>query len=147
MTVHSLRERTLLVIPIRIALGIALLVAARVAGRHDTGALLAFATGTFAIVFALFNDPRASFRHDAAEAPPLPHEATIAPRWRQAVAATIPSTIGVAVLAAVALVPEPTLAALLAGIEEGLGVAALIALLRIDPALYVDLRNQAVYRR
>jgi hypothetical protein len=147
MTVHSLRERTLLVIPIRIVLGIALFAAARIVGSHPTGALLAFATGLFAIVFFLFNDPRARFVHGAADALPFPEEATLAPRWRQALAATIPSTIGVAVLAVIALFFEPTLGALLAGIEAGLGVAAALSLLRIDPALYVDPRSRAIYRR
>ena len=70
-----------------------------------------------------------------------------APRWRQALAATIPSTIGVAVLSVIALFTSPTLAALLAGIEAGLGVAAALSLMRIDPTLYVDPRSRAVYRK
>jgi hypothetical protein len=147
MTVHSLRERTLLVIPIRIVLGVALFVAARIAGTHDTGEVLAFVTGLVGIVFFLFNDPRARLRRDEGEALPLPDGATVAPRWRQALAATIPSTIGVAVLAVIALFSEATLGALLAGIEAGLGVAAALSLLRVDPALYVDPRSRVVYRR
>src|SRR4029077_15405760 len=62
-------------------------------------------------------------------------------------AATLPSTVAVAVLACVALFLRPTLAALLAGVEAGRGVAALISLGRIDPELLVDPRNSAVYRR
>ena len=58
-----------------------------------------------------------------------------------------PSTIGVAVLGLVALVPQPTLAALLAGVEAGLGAAALISLGRVDASLYVDPKSHAVYRR
>ena len=146
MTVHSLRERTLLVIPIRIVLGAVLLVASLLSGTHRTGALLAFATGTVGIVFFLFNDPRARFLPAGKEPAPLPATATIAPRWRQALAATIPSTIGVAVLALIALAPQPTLAALLAGIEAGLGVAAALTLLRGGPELFVDPRSHAVYR-
>jgi hypothetical protein len=55
--------------------------------------------------------------------------------------------VGVAVLAAIALVPQPTLAALLAGVEAGLGVAALLSLGRVDPGLYVDPQTRVVYRR
>jgi hypothetical protein len=147
MTVHSLWQRTLLVIPIRIVLGVALLVAARIAGSNGTAALLAFVTGLVGIVFFLFNDPRARFAPGAGDALPFPEDVAVAPRWRQAFAATLPSTIGVAVLSVIALFTSPTLSALLAGIETGLGVAAALSLLRIDPSLYVDPRSRRVYRR
>jgi hypothetical protein len=144
---HSLRERTLLVIPIRIALGVVLLVAARLAGAASAPALLAFAIGLLGIVFVIFNDPRARLAHGSVEPLELPRDATVAPRWRQALGASVPSTIGVAVLALVALAPQPTLAALLAGVEAGLGLAALISLGRVDASLYVDPKSHAVYRR
>jgi hypothetical protein len=147
VTLHSLRERTLLVIPVRIVLGIVLLVAARVAGAQSAPALLAFAIGVIGIVFVIFNDPRARLARGEVDPLDVPDDATVAPRWRQALAASIPSTIGVAVLALVALVPQPTLAALLAGVEAGLGLAALISLGRVDASLYVDPKSHAVYRR
>jgi hypothetical protein len=147
VTLHSLRDRTLLVIPIRIALGIALLGGARLAGAESGPALLAFAIGLLGIVFVIFNDPRARLARGPVEPLELPADATVAPRWRQALGASIPSTIGVAVLSLVALGPQPTLAALLAGVEAGLGVAAAISLGRVDPALYVDPKSRAVYRR
>lgn len=147
MRLHSLWERTVLVIPIRIVLGVVLLVAARLVGSHGTAALLAFATGLVGIVFFLFNDPRARFVRGSGEALPFPDDATLAPRWRQALGAMIPSTIGVAVLALIALATQPTLAALLAGIEAGLGVAAALSLARVDRSLYVDPRQRVVYRR
>ena len=74
-------------------------------------------------------------------------EARVAPLWRQAFAATLPSTAGLAVLALITLVPQPTLTALLGGICAGLGVAAALSLPRIDPALYVDPRSRILYRR
>jgi hypothetical protein len=147
VTLHSLRQRTLLVIPIRIVLGVALLGAARVAGAESAPALLAFAIGVVGIVFVIFNDPRARFAHGTVQPLQLPPDASVAPRWRQALGASIPSTIGVAILALIALAPQPTLAALLAGVEAGLGVAALISLGRVDPSLYVDPKSHAVYRR
>jgi hypothetical protein len=63
-------------------------------------------------------------------------------RWRQALSATVPSTIAVALLAGIALVPRPTLAVLLAGVEAGRGVAAVLSLGRVDPRLYVDPGNR-----
>ena len=147
MTLHSLRERTLLVIPIRIVLGLALLAAARGAGAQSGPALLAFAIGLLGIVFVIFNDPRSRLARGPVEPLEVPAGATVAPRWRQALGASVPSTIGVAILALVALGPQPTLAALLAGVEAGLGVAALLSLGRVDASLYVDPKSHAVYRR
>jgi hypothetical protein len=147
MTVHSLRSRTLGVIPIRLALGLLLLLAARLAGAPSTGALLAFVSGVVAITFLLFNDPRARFVPARAEPVPLPLDAEVAPLWRQALAATLPSTVGLAVLALVTLVPQPTLTALLAGVCAGLGVAAALSLPRSDPDLFVDPRTEILYRR
>lgn len=147
MRLHSLRERTLLVIPIRLVLGVALLASARLAGARSGPALLAFAVGLVAIVFAVFNDPRRRLAQGPVDPLPFPAGATVAPRPRQALAASVPSTIGVAFLALVALAPRPTLAALLAGVEAGLGVAALISLGRVDASLYVDPKSGAIYRR
>lgn len=146
MTVHSLRGRTLLVIPIRVALGVVWLAAARLAGSGNAPALLAFAVGTLGITLAALNDPRARFAHGAVEPLPLPAGAAVASRPRQALAAMVPSTIGVSVLAAIALEPQPTLAALLGGVSAGLGLAALISVGRIDPSLYADPKSGVVYR-
>ncbi len=147
MTLHSVRNRTLGVIPIRLALGVALLGAARLGGAASTSSLLAFVSGAIAITFLLFNDPRARFTAARAEPVEAPPDAVIAPLWRQALAATLPSTVGLTVLALVTLVPQPTLTALLGGVCAGLGVAAALSLPRIDPALYVDPQSHVLYRR
>lgn len=147
MTLHSLRDRTLGVIPIRLGLGVLLFVAARLAGAANVSALLAFGTGLIAITFLLFNDPRSRFQSPRAEPMQAPPAAQVAPVWRQALAATLPSTVGLTVLALITLVPQPTLTALLAGVCAGLGVAAGLSLPRIDPTLYVDPKSGVVYRR
>ena len=146
MRLHSLRDRALYVAPIRVALGAVWLVAARLAGSPATGALLAFAGGAFAIVFTLCNDPRSRFlsRGEAKEAP---GDVVVASRVRQALHATLPSTAGVSVLAAVSLAFQPTLSALLGGISAGLGIAGALYALRADPALYVEPKSGVVYRR
>jgi hypothetical protein len=51
------------------------------------------------------------------------------------------------VLAVVALFFRPTLGALLGGVCAGLGLASLITLFGIDPALAIDPKSRVVYRR
>jgi hypothetical protein len=146
LTLHSLRDRALYVTPIRVVLGVVWLAAARIAGTPETGALLAFAGGAFVTVFTLFNDPRSRFLRRG-EARDAPADASVASRVRQALHATLPSTVGVSALAAVALAFEPTLSAFLGGISTGLGIAGALYALRADPALYVEPKSGIVYRR
>jgi hypothetical protein len=140
------RDRALFVAPVRIALGVVWLVGARAAGSPSAGALLAFAGGVFVTAFTLANDPRARFLRGP-EPKPAPPDAPVASAARQALAALMPSTVGVSVLAAAALAFQPTLSALLAGICAGLGVAGAVTALRADPRLYVDPKSGALYRR
>lgn len=147
MRLHSFYRRTLGVIPVRLVLGLVLLLVARAAGARNGPALLAFVVGAFGIVFVIFNDPRARFLRRDVEPLDWPRDAVVAPLWRQALAASLPSTVGVTVLALVAAAFRPVLAALLAGVCAGLGVAALLSLGRIDPSLHVDPETDAVYRR
>ena len=103
----------------------------------------------FAFNFAFFawTDPRARFLPASAEPTALPADANVAPAWLHAVHASLPSTVGVSILAAVALAVQPTLTALLAGVLAGLGIAALVAAYGIDSRLYLDPRTRAVFRR
>jgi hypothetical protein len=146
MRVHSARDRALSVTPIRVVLGLVWVAAARLAGAPTAGAVLAFGGGAFVTAFSLFNDPRRRFLPQSEEQP-LPADAVVAPLLRQALSATLPSTLGVSVLAAVALAFQPALTALLGGISVGLGVVGLFAGLRLDPALHVEPRSGVVYRR
>ena len=146
MTLHSLRVRTVLVAPIRIGLGVLWLLAARLAGSAAGPAFIAFLVGVFATAFMALADPRARLLPGQEEPGPVPAGARLAPRWRQALGACWPSTLGVSLLAAVAAVPSPTLTALLGGVSAGLGVAAVVSLPRVDPALLVDPRTRVVYR-
>jgi hypothetical protein len=146
LTLHSLRERALLVAPIRVVLGLVWLVAARLVGAGGAASLLAFLGGGFAVCFAAFNDPRARFLRRR-EPEPAPADAVVAGRLRQALQATLPSTVGVSVLAAIALVPQPVLSAFLGGISAGLGLAGILAAVRTDPSLYLDVRRGVLYRR
>jgi hypothetical protein len=147
VTVESIRLRLLLIGPIRLVLAIVLLVAARAAGGSSTGTLVAFAAAALAMAFLLPNDPRARFRRAQDEPAELPADACVAPVWQHAAHAALPSTVGVTVLAAVILPFRPTLAALLAGILAGLGLAALYAAYGYDDRLYVEPRRQLVFRK
>ena len=146
MTLHSLRDRALLVAPIRVLLGFVWVAVAIPAGAGKGPALLAAASSAFIIVFVAFNDPRSRFR-GSPEIKPMPEDAKVAPWLEQALRATLPSTVGVSVLAAVALFPQPIMAAFLGGISVGLGAAGVLGAALQDPALYLDPRTGAVYRK
>jgi hypothetical protein len=147
VTLHSLLQRTLGVVPIRIVLGVIALCVAHVAGSRWASALVAFAVGAVAVAVLAGNDPRRRLLGGGPEPLEWPEGATIAPRWRQALGATLPSTAAVTALALVAATFQPTLAAVLAGVCAGLGLAALFALPQIDATLYVDPRSGITYRR
>jgi hypothetical protein len=146
VTLHSLRDRALYVTPIRLGLGVVWLVAARIAGGPPTGSVLAFAGAALFTVIAVSNDPRAAFLRRE-EPQPAPDGARVAGKLEQALRATMPSTFGVSVLAAMALVIQPTLAAVLGGISAGLGAAGALYAVRADPDLYVEPQSGVVYRR
>jgi hypothetical protein len=147
MLVESVRLRLLLVAPLRLALSIAWVVAARAAGAHSGATLIAFAAGAFASAFLVTNDPFARLKKAPDNAAELPAHATVAPAWLHAVHAAIPSTAGVSVLAAITLLFQPALTALLAGLLAGMGVAALVAVYGIDGRLYLDPRSGGVFRK
>jgi hypothetical protein len=123
------------------------LLAAQAASSSGGSTVIAFAAGAFAIVFLASNDPRARFGRGSGEAAQLPADAQVAPAWLHAVHAAFPSTVGVTVLAAVALAFQPMLTALCAGFLAGLGIAALAAARATDGRLYLEPRQRVVFRR
>jgi hypothetical protein len=147
VTVESVRLRLLLVAPLRLVLSIVFLAAARAAGGATGATLLAFAAGAFAMAFLVPNDPRARFRRAPGEPPELPADASLAPAWLHAFHAALPSTVGVSLLAAVTLLFQPTLTALLAGILAGLGLAAAYSVYGMDGRLYVNAQGGELFRK
>lgn len=147
MTVQSLRLRLLLVGPLRLVLSVCWLAAARAAGAASSAALVAFAAGVFGSVFLASQDPRARLRGGGTEPGELPADAIVAPTWLHVAHAAFPSTVGVSILAAIALFVRPVLASLLAGVLAGLGLAALLAAYRTDARLYLDPRRRLVFRK
>ena len=129
--VAASRTRLALVTPLRLALGVAVLGGALAEGAVGDSALVSFALGAAFAAFAIVGDRRALLlRRD----PPasLPQDARLAPAWRAARDAAMPSTVGVAVLAAIALaLGHEVLAALLGGAEAGMALAGSIALVQL----------------
>jgi hypothetical protein len=147
VTVESVRLRLALIAPVRLVLGIVFLATARAAAGAGGATFLAFASGAFAMVFLVPNDPRARFRGAPSEPAELPAGASVAPAWLHALHAALPSTVGLSVLAAFTLPFQPTLTALLAGILAGLGLAAAFRAYAIDGRLYVDPQGGELFRK
>jgi hypothetical protein len=147
MLVESIRLRLALIGPVRLALSIVWLVAARADGARSDATLLAFVAGAFGSAFLVSNDPFVRFRKVPTNAAELPDDATVAPAWLHLVHAALPSTFGISVFAAIALLFQPALTALLAGLLAGMGVASLIAVYGIDGELYLDPRTRTLFRK
>jgi hypothetical protein len=148
MRLQSIRRRAALVIPIRAGLGIVWLIAAIVAGAGARPALIGFVIGALGCAFALLNDPRARLLHGKREPSPYPDDGVLDSRLRHIWTALLPSTLGVNILAAVAIVPQPELTAILGGVSAGLGLAALVALpsAYAREEVFVD-RQGAIYTK
>jgi hypothetical protein len=104
-----------------IRLGLALVglgAAAAVTGGRT--ALLGWLTGGVGCAVLVIADPRRRFMSAPASDMSIPW-------WERALRATLPSTVGVAILCAIALAFSGVLAALCAGVIAGLAVGGLVA--------------------
>ena len=147
------REQALLIAGLRLALALAGAVAA-VARGVDRGAVLGLLVlGAFALLLAVYGgDRRRRSALKFSEPQPVPANARFAGKARTLAHAAYPSTIGLTALIAVALWPQPGLAALLAGLLVGLAVMSLIGLSRLvswestrGSRFYVDPHADIVY--
>ena len=148
-----LRERLVLVAPIRFALGAICTLLAWAAGARGSVAAVAFALGCAGLALVALSDRRSVLLGRPRRAP-VPDCATFAGRLETALAACLPSTVALTALSLVALVFEPTLAALLAGGTAGLGLAGLVSGLRLalqeqeeGVALFVARGSPLLYER
>jgi hypothetical protein len=87
-----------------------------------------FAIGAVGCAFALVADPRSRLLHANREPAPYPEGAVLDSSPHHLWSALLPSTLGVNILAAVAIAPQPELTAILGGISAGLGLASLLSL-------------------
>ena len=110
---------------IRLGLALAGLEAAIAAGVTRRAGGLGWLLGAFAGAVFVLTDARGR----------LLQPRRVTPRqeawWKAALRGTYPSTIGLAVLAAISLAFSPVLAAVLAGVIGGLGIAGILAALAL----------------
>jgi predicted permease len=126
------RSQALLIAAVRGALALAGLGATIARGLHPGAAVALLAAGAVVLLFAVYSgDRRQRSALKFASPDPVPAGAHLESRARALAQAAYPSTIGLAVLTAVALWPQPGLAALLAGILAGLAVMSLIGAARL----------------
>jgi hypothetical protein len=143
----SLRARVLA--PIRGGLSALGFGAAVLFGAPPETALLGWAVGAMLVSIILAGDPRGR-RSPAPE--PLPGDA-VPEVWAQIARTDVfPSTVGVALLTALALTFDPVVAAVLAGILGGMAFMTLLSWVRVALAerklggvLYVQRRSKRPY--
>jgi membrane protein implicated in regulation of membrane protease activity len=121
----------LVLTPIRLGLGLAGLVAASLGGLGLARAAAAFALAAIVSATLLVADRR--FQRDRLRQPlPLPDHPNLASWQEIALAGIYPSTVAVAVLTAASLLVSGALAAFMAGILAGMGIATIVSFLYLD---------------
>lgn len=122
----NVRVQALLIAGLRLALAIVAMGLARVRGLDPGPAAGLFALGAGLLLVALpASVTRRRGSERVVETAPMPEDAYVMPHRRAVTLAMYPSTVGLTAVTAIALVVSPDLAAVLAGILAGLGLAAL----------------------
>jgi hypothetical protein len=152
-TLRRIVDRLVFVAPLRFALAAFCAALAWVAGSTPSVLLVSFALGCIGFAGVVLTDRRAVLLGQRARLA-APDDACYARRWATAVSACFPSSVGLTVLALVALVVNATLTALLAGGIAGLGLAGLVAGLQLGlreraegVELYVAAGSNQIYER
>jgi hypothetical protein len=126
------RPQALLIATVRLVLAAAGLAAAIAFGLARGPAAALFVSGVAVLFLAVYGGDRrrrSALRFEKTE--PIPAGARIESRGRALGRAAYPSTIGLTVLIAIAVWPQPGLAALLAGVLGGLGGVSIAGALRL----------------
>src|SRR3954454_10543831 len=122
------RQQALLIAALRGVLAAAGFAAAIVRGVHPGPAVGLFLFGAALVLVSIYGGGRpAGSAAKFADPEPKPAEARMQTPWRGLAEAAYPSTVGLAVLTAIALAPHPPLAAFLAVILGGLAAMSVIA--------------------
>jgi hypothetical protein len=152
-TLRRIVDRLVFVAPLRFALAALCAALAWVAGADPSVLLVSFALGCIGFAGVVLTDRRAVLLGQRVRAP-APEDARYTGRWPTAVGACVPSSVGLTVLALVALVVNATLTALLAGGIAGLGLAGLVAGVQLGlreraagVELYVAAGSNQIYER
>jgi hypothetical protein len=114
--------------PIRIAVAVVLVAAARLAGLGGSAAFFSFAAG--AVGFGAFYAASRG-RGRPVEPLPVPPGASYAPWWVAGLRASLPSTAGLTALGAIALSFSTALAGVIASVLAAMGVLALFTAVQL----------------
>jgi hypothetical protein len=126
------RQQALLIAALRGVLAAAGIVAAIMRGVHQGPALGLAIFGAALVLLSIYGGGRpARSKAKFANPEPAPADAQMQGRWHGLAEAAYPSTIGLTALTAIALWPQPPLAAFLAGILAGLAVMSLVGFVRL----------------
>jgi hypothetical protein len=128
--VYRVTHQRLALSGIRLGLAVLGFVGSIVAGADAAAAGVGLALGAGICGLALVTDRRWLLLGKPS-AEPLPEGAGRAPLTRAIASGLLPSTIGVAVLAAASLAFQPILASVLAGILAGMGIVGLVSWLDV----------------
>lgn len=111
---------------VRIVLGVAFVLGSALRGLDGGPAVLATLGGALVLTVIALGRRSRSGPPDFGDAPAVPPEARFDPGWVGVLLACIPSTVGVTIMAVLALVVSPALAALLGGVLIALGALAAV---------------------
>ena len=115
-TLSSASARAAGVAAIRLLLGVGFVTGSVARGLDRGPALLAAIAGALVLVMIALGPRGRTRESDLGDALPVPPDARFDPRWLGVLQACVPSTVGVAAMAAVAVVFAPALAAVLGGV-------------------------------
>ena len=126
------RQQALLIASLRGLLAVAGVLAAMARGVHAGPAFGLAVFGAALVLLSVYGGGKpARSAARFANPEPAPSEARMQGPWRGLAEAAFPSTIGLTALTAIALWPQPPLAAFLAGILAGLAVMSLVGFVKL----------------
>jgi hypothetical protein len=120
-------DRAFGVAAIRLALGAVAIGACVARGVDIRAALLGAVLGAVVLTLLAHGQSSRTRHRPEPEWVPAPAEAAYDPPWRAALLACIPSTLGLAAIVVFALVRQPVVAGIMAGVLLSLGALALIS--------------------
>ena len=120
----SVSTGTLLVAPLRAAVGGAILGGAAAEGLSRTGVALAIGAGVVVLTVYAGSSTRRAI--SLGKLPSAPADAVYSPWWLSGMRAALPSTVGLGILGAIALAFSRGLAGLCGGLLVGLAILALV---------------------
>jgi hypothetical protein len=131
-TLSRASVRAIGVAAIRLALGIAFVVASTLRGLDGGPAVVAAMAGALLLTMIALGQRSRAVSADLGDALPIPVDARFDPGWVGILLACIPSTVGVSAMAVLALAFSPALCAVLGGVLLALGGVAAVSWAQLE---------------